>query len=123
MKSRFSRTWPLFLLFFVAVAATSCKKDKNTDQELTIKVASKLDLAGAAPPASANNPSPIYYMNITNEATNEKFELALGRIEGFDYVEGYEYELKVLKSLIKNPPADGHIDRYKLLEVISKSSR
>jgi hypothetical protein len=43
-------------------------------------------------------------------------------IEGFDYEEGYTYEIKVKKTEIENPPMDGSSIKYELLEVISKKS-
>lgn len=43
-----------------------------------------------------------------------------GRIEGFDYVEGYAYELRVVEERIDNPPADSSTIRVKLVEVINR---
>ncbi|MDR1919893.1 MAG: DUF4377 domain-containing protein [Tannerellaceae bacterium] len=43
-----------------------------------------------------------------------------GIIENFDYVEGFEYYIKVRKMNIKNPPYCGSPYRYVLMEVINK---
>jgi hypothetical protein len=45
----------------------------------------------------------------------------LGFIKGFNYEHGYEYRLKVLKTHLANPPADGFNCTYELLEIISKT--
>jgi Domain of unknown function (DUF4377) len=104
-------------LFF----GVSCKKEKNGPEELTMKIDATLDQGGPAPPATTDNPTVIYYMRATVQGTNEKFGLALGRIEGFEYEAGNEYLLKVLKTPIENPAADGHTATYKLIEIISKT--
>jgi hypothetical protein len=41
-------------------------------------------------------------------------------IEGFVYVEGFTYTLRVAVTEIPNPPADGSSRAYRLLEVVSK---
>lgn len=99
----------------------SCNKDKDGPEELTMKIDATLDQGGPAPPATVDNPTVIYYMRATVQGSNEKFGLALGRIEGFEYEEGYEYMLKVLKTPIENPRADGHTATYKLIEILSKT--
>jgi len=47
--------------------------------------------------------------------------LPIDGIEGFNYEVGFEYRLKVLKTYLANPPADGLDVRYKLIELISKT--
>ncbi|MBA6151774.1 DUF4377 domain-containing protein [Gelidibacter maritimus] len=42
-------------------------------------------------------------------------------IEGFDYVEGFYYRLKVNVSEVENPPADGSSLKYYLVEILEKS--
>jgi len=44
------------------------------------------------------------------------------RIEGFDYEEGYEYELLVSEQEIDNPPADASSIKWTLVEVVSKTA-
>ena len=46
--------------------------------------------------------------------------LTLDRIEGFKYEKGFEYELKVKKIKVLNPPQDSSIYTYSLIEVLSK---
>ena len=42
------------------------------------------------------------------------------QIEGFDYEEGYNYEIVVRKIAVKNPPADAASYKYVLKEILSK---
>lgn len=41
-------------------------------------------------------------------------------IMGFEYEKGYQYQLKVEKTILSNPPADSSCVEYRLIEVISK---
>ncbi|CAN5158717.1 hypothetical protein BH23BAC2_BH23BAC2_12250 [soil metagenome] len=43
-------------------------------------------------------------------------------IEGFSYEPGFIYNLRVRKTEIKNPMADGSSVRYELLKIISKEA-
>ena len=42
------------------------------------------------------------------------------QIEGFDYEEGYEYELSVQVESVENPPADASSIKYTLIEIVDK---
>ncbi|WP_184550710.1 DUF4377 domain-containing protein [Mucilaginibacter sp. FT3.2] len=86
-----------------------------------MNVAPKLLIGGAAPPASPNNPDTVYYYNIIEDNSNQKYVLAKGTIQGFDYVEGYQYKIKVQITPLAKPMADGPIDTYSLIEVLSKT--
>ncbi len=51
------------------------------------------------------------------------WEYFYSRIEGFNYEEGFEYELDVREIPVENPPADASSIRYELVNVISKTSK
>ncbi|UXX78773.1 DUF4377 domain-containing protein [Reichenbachiella carrageenanivorans] len=48
------------------------------------------------------------------------WEYFYSTIEGFDFKEGFIYQLAVSEKSIENPPADGSSIRYQLVEVLSK---
>jgi len=121
MKLSLSKACILFTFLFFVILATRCKKDENAAKVVTMKVASKLVKTGPNPPASPSNPAVIYVMSITEQETNEQYFLNIGEIEGFTYIEGYEYVLRVSKTAIKNPPADGSSISFKLIQVVSKT--
>lgn len=50
-----------------------------------------------------------------------EYEPFYDQIEGFDYEEGYEYELRVSVESLENPPADGSATRWMLIEVVRKT--
>ena len=55
------------------------------------------------------------------EGKSKKWTVFHGSIEGFDYVPGYKYKLKVEKSKIKGKvPADASSYKYKLKKVVKK---
>lgn len=45
-----------------------------------------------------------------------------GEIEGFVYEPGFEYLIRIERTLVKNPPADGSQYRFRLLDVLSKTA-
>jgi hypothetical protein len=90
-----------------------CNKDSEDRIEVLI-VSSKLVPNGTIPSSDVM----VDVMELTKENSNDKYYIALGKIEGFEYTEGYEYKLKVRISPIDNPPMDGYTESYKLIEVI-----
>jgi heat shock protein HslJ len=50
-----------------------------------------------------------------------EYTLFYDQIDGFDYQEGYEYEIQVLVEPVANPPADGSALKYTLVEVVSQT--
>ena len=55
------------------------------------------------------------------EDPNGEYTLFYGQIDGFDYVEGHEYELVVREVKIENPPADAPNYKWVLVEVVSQT--
>lgn len=103
----------------IALTATSCKK--STDNKTMIfQVEPALTLIGANPPAPSDSPKNIPAMVLIEEGSQDTIFLTLDRIQGFDYTEGYRYTLKVMRTILKNPPADGDSYSYSLIELVSK---
>jgi hypothetical protein len=55
------------------------------------------------------------------ESRGADWTLFYSQIEGFDYEEGYDYELRVRLEEVENPPADAASIRYELVELVSKT--
>jgi Domain of unknown function (DUF4377) len=53
-------------------------------------------------------------------AKDGEWELFYSNVEGFDFVEGTQFELRVEVSDVAEPPADSSSKRYRLVEVVSK---
>jgi uncharacterized lipoprotein YbaY len=58
---------------------------------------------------------------LVKENPNDEYTLFYDSIEGFDYEEGYEYEIIVRIEPVENPPADASAFHYTLVEVVSKT--
>jgi heat shock protein HslJ len=50
-----------------------------------------------------------------------EYTLFYDQIDGFDFQEGYEYEIQVLVEPVPNPPADASALKYTLVEVVSQT--
>lgn len=50
------------------------------------------------------------------------WEYFYGDIDGFDYEEGYEYEVEVQLEELKNPPMDASSVEYTLIKVVEKKA-
>lgn len=61
-----------------------------------------------------------YLVQEGNDIGTENWSYFYGGIGGFTYELGYLYDLKVEKTPVDNPPADGSSIRYTLRKVISK---
>lgn len=113
----------LFLCLAMLIISTmllsySCSDDdKDMKRTETIIIAPNLELSGTMPTTLDKVP----VMVATKENSDQKYYLHIGRIKGFEYTEGYEYKLKVLITTIKNPPMDGHLETFELVEIISKT--
>ena len=65
--------------------------------------------------------APMMCMMVKKD-TDEDFLFFYDQIEGFDYEEGFTYELLVQVDEVKNPPADGSALQYSLVELVSKQA-
>lgn len=100
----------LMLIMFV-IGLTSC-----TQKEKTIKytiASQRADCMGVAPRKCL--------LIKTGDQTDWQFFYS--DIEGFDYVEGYEYVLEVREEPLSNVPADASSIKYILVKEISKTHK
>lgn len=57
---------------------------------------------------------------LVKENPEDDWTLYYDQIEGFDYEEGYEYELRIREEQVEDPPADASSIRWTLVEVANK---
>ncbi|MDR0660383.1 MAG: DUF4377 domain-containing protein [Prevotellaceae bacterium] len=99
------------LLYYLVIAFVVSSCGSNTNR---ITVAShKADCVGVAPQKC---------LLIKTGASTDR-EYVYSEIEGFDYEEGYEYELDIKEVEVKDPPADASSVRYVLANEISKTPK
>ncbi|MEW7289700.1 DUF4377 domain-containing protein [Aquimarina sp. 2304DJ70-9] len=95
----------LILVLSVMVLFSACQETKR------VFIGGHLvDCEGVAPQKCM-----LYKENIANDWT-----YFYDTIEGFDYEEGYTYELEIVVNQIENPPEDGSSLHYTLVKILSK---
>lgn len=96
----------VFLLFLVSIPSIFA------DETKTFFVDSNLvDCVGVGPQKCM----------LFREDSNSQWRNFYDKVEGFDFVEGYNYKIIVNVSKVENPPADASNLKYKLIEIVEKS--
>lgn len=116
-------TFMTVFLFYAAMMTSCGDEGKDSERVAIVTVASTLEEGAPLPPATPENPTIVYFMKVTEEGSQKTDLICVGRIEGFEFEEGYEYKLKVLITKLSTPPADGHSETYQLLEILSKNKK
>lgn len=117
IKRKMKKTLNLLFLLLGVFAVSSCSSDddekKDSVKEITIYVSSETG------ESYGFNSTPEECMLVKFDNPNGKWEhLGLYRIEGFTYVKGHEYELRVKMTTLANPPADGYSHKYLLVKIV-----
>ena len=118
MKNRKKALWLtvmslLALLLNVACTAESSRRAPVPTEQVTMFVGSEsVECEGVAPQT-------CLLVKFDPESESELF---YDSIIGFEYEAGFEYELRVNKSDIENPPADASSIQYELIEIVSKTA-
>lgn len=117
IKRKMKKTLNLLVLLLAVFAISSCSSDddekKDSVKEITIYVSSETG------ESYGFNSTPEECMLVKFDNPNGEWEhLGLYRIEGFTYVKGHEYELRVKMTTLANPPADGYSHKYLLVKIV-----
>ena len=117
IKRKMKKTLNLLFLLLAVFAVSSCSSDddekKDSVKEITIYVSSETG------ESYGFNSTPEECMLVKFGNPNGEWEhLGLYRIEGFTYVKGHEYELRVKMTTLANPPADGYSHKYLLVKIV-----
>lgn len=117
IKRKMKKTLNLLFLLLAVFAVSSCSSDddekKDSVKEITIYVSSETG------ECYGFNSTPEECMLVKFDNPNGEWEhLGLYRIEGFTYVKGHEYELRVKMTTLANPPADGYSHKYLLVKIV-----
>lgn len=101
-------------LRFVAIFSiiSLCFSCSSNSEKIMYIASTKADCVGVAPQKCLQ----------VKEESSLEWTYFYDSIEGFEYVDGYYYKLKVAVWEVENPPADRSSLHYKLLEVLEKSS-
>ena len=111
----------LLIAFVAILGLTACTNEdepKDITKEVTMYVSSETGTMDDFFDADKTNP--IECMLVKEQGEDEYRPLAFCGIQGFEYEKGYEYDLRVNKTTLANPPADGRIYKYQLVRVVEK---
>ena len=109
MKNRLYVSIALFLL--AAVALSACRSSAQAVEKTIYVGPTMVDCTGVGPQKCL----------LVKENPSDEYQLFYDQIEGFDYEEGYEYEIVVREEKVENPPADASSIRWTLVEMVSKT--
>ena len=117
IKRKMKKTLNLLFLLLAVFAISSCSSDddeiKDSVKEITIYVSSETG------ESYGFNSTPEECMLVKFDNPNGEWEhLSLYRIEGFTYVKGHEYELRIKMTTLASPPADGYSHKYLLVKIV-----
>ena len=106
-----------FILPLIFTFVTACNSQKNIDagQDVTMII--------SAETKPCTGVGKMDCLLVKANKHQKDWTYFYSNIEGFQYQKGYEYVLKVKKTAIKHPPADGSSIRYVLVKMISKTKR
>lgn len=111
----------LLIALVTIFGLTACMNEdepKDITKEVTMYVSSKTGIMYNL--FDSEREFPIECMLVKEQREDEYHPLAFSGIQGFEYEKGYEYDLRVNKTTLANPPADGNIYKYQLVRVIEK---
>ena len=115
------KTYLVPLVLAIAVVVASCSVDDGEQGDvvkvISMSVSEKTGITYDL--FDTNAEFPIECMLVKEEGGDGQWKsLVFGAIDGFTYEKGHAYELKVRKTILANPPADGSNCRYKLIEIL-----
>lgn len=108
-----------FLTSLLLVANTlfvACSDDEPKDQtkEITMSISAETGVI------TGFLATPIEGMLVmTDDEPGKWYTISFQAVSGFTYEKGHEYELRVKRTIIANPPADGSNRRYELVRIVS----
>lgn len=107
------------LLFIASLLTTACSDDEPKDKikEITMSVSPETGVMYNL--FDDKREHPIECMLVTTEDEPGLLQhLAFGAIEGFTYERGHEYELRVQRTILANPPMDASDRTYSLVRIL-----
>lgn len=115
----------IYTVVAIAVIATSCERLSSSDSD---KVDKTKDWTEVVTMVVSHEISAVYDMEgipsegmmVKEDGKKDWNPMYLWEIEGFEYVRGFEYHLKVEKTHLVDPPQDASSVKYKLIEILSE---
>lgn len=106
-------------LFIASLFTTACSDDEPKDsvKEIAMSVSPETGVMYALFDDKREHPIECMLV-MTEDEPGQLQHLAFGAIEGFTYERGHEYELRVKRTLLANPPMDASDRTYSLVRIL-----
>ena len=115
------KIWRLALAMLAAFSLASCSDDDN-DKDIT----KEMNMSISAEPGvmydlfDSMGEHPIECMRVMTEDEPGRWQnLYFSEIKGFAYERGHEYELRVKRTILANPPQDASNRTYELVRILA----
>ena len=110
----------LLVVIISAIGMVSCNGDdelKDKEIEVTMSISENTDIMYLL--FDDNKENPIECMLVMEDGVDQSWrKMGFSEIECFMYEKGHRYKLRVKKTILANPPADGSAWKYELIEVL-----
>ena len=116
------KIWRLALTMLAAFSLASCSSDDGNDKDIT----KEINMSVSAEPGvmyglfDSMGEHPIECMRVMTEDEPGQWQnLYFSGIKGFTYERGHEYELRVKRTILANPPQDASDRTYELVRILA----
>ena len=116
------KIWRIMFLMLAAFSLASCSSDDDNDKDIT----KEINMSVSAEPGVMYDPfdsmgeHPIECMRVMTEDEPGQWQnLYFSSIKGFTYERGHEYELRVKRTILANPPQDASNRTYELVRILA----
>ena len=116
------KIWRITFAMLAAFALASCSSDDDNDKDIT----KEMNMSISAEPGvmydlfDSMGEHPIECMRVMTEDEPGRWQnLYFSEIKGFTYERGHEYELRVKRTILADPPQDASNRTYELVRILA----
>ena len=116
------KIWRITFAMLAAFSLASCSSDDDNDKDIT----KEMNMSISAEPGvmydlfDSMGEHPIECMRVMTEDEPGRWQnLYFSEIKGFTYERGHEYELRVKRTILANPPLDASNRTYELVRILA----
>jgi len=116
------KIWRIAFAMLAAFSLASCSLDDDNDKDIT----NEMNMIVSAEPGvmydlfDSMGEHPIECMRVMTEDEPGRWQnLYFSEVKGFTYERGHEYELRVKRTILANPPQDASNRTYELVRILA----
>ena len=116
------KIWRIAFAMLAAFFLASCSLDNDNDKDIT----NEMNMSVSAEPGvmydlfDSMREHPIECMRVMTEDEPGRWQnLHFSEVKGFTYERGHEYELRVKRTILANPPQDASNRTYELVRILA----